>query len=180
MRAPAPQHQQLQVTNVFQPCLVICAIQGLKQSVTRRHTSNRRRATDQIHSARSVLARCISPNIPSRRFVGARPSTGNDRGYQFVTETGVEFLPELRGFTAHGACGRMNGPQMSMQPMSLQARPARYVLLPLATLATGYSVKAMERKIERGDWQEGKVWRRAPDGRICIDLEGFARWVESR
>ena len=28
---------------------------------------------------------------------------------------------------------------------------ARYVLLPLANLITGYSVKAMERKIERGD-----------------------------
>ena len=35
--------------------------------------------------------------------------------------------------------------------------PARYVLLPLASLITGYSVKAMQRKIERGDWQEGKV-----------------------
>lgn len=33
--------------------------------------------------------------------------------------------------------------------------PSRYVLLSLATLITGYSVKAMERKIERGDWQEG-------------------------
>jgi hypothetical protein len=55
---------------------------------------------------------------------------------------------------------------------------ARYVLLPLANLLTGYSVKAMERKIERGDWQEGKVWRRAPDGRILIDVLGFQRWVE--
>jgi hypothetical protein len=58
--------------------------------------------------------------------------------------------------------------------------PSRYVLLNLATLITGYSVKAMERKIERGDWQEGKVWRRAPDGRICIDVVGYERWVESR
>jgi hypothetical protein len=55
---------------------------------------------------------------------------------------------------------------------------ARYVLLPLANLLTGYSVKAMERKIERGDWQEGKVWRRAPDGRILIDVLGYQRWVE--
>jgi hypothetical protein len=55
---------------------------------------------------------------------------------------------------------------------------ARYVLLPLANLLTGYSVKAMERKIERGDWQEGKVWRRAPDGRIVIDVLGYQRWVE--
>jgi hypothetical protein len=55
---------------------------------------------------------------------------------------------------------------------------ARYVLLPLANLLTGYSVKAMERKIERGDWLEGKVWRRAPDGRIVIDVLGYQRWVE--
>jgi hypothetical protein len=57
--------------------------------------------------------------------------------------------------------------------------PARYVLLPLANLITGYSVKAMERKIERGDWIEGKVWRRAPDGRILVDLVGYQKWVES-
>jgi hypothetical protein len=57
--------------------------------------------------------------------------------------------------------------------------PARYVLLPLAHVVTGYTVKAMERKIERGDWVEGRVWRHAPDGRILIDLVGFQRWVES-
>lgn len=56
----------------------------------------------------------------------------------------------------------------------------RYVLLPLATVLTGYTVKAMERKIERGDWVEGKVWRRAPDGRTLIDLVGYQRWVEGR
>jgi hypothetical protein len=55
---------------------------------------------------------------------------------------------------------------------------ARYVLLPLANLLTGYSVKAMERKIERGDWQEGKVCKGAPDGRIVIDVLGYQRWIE--
>jgi hypothetical protein len=58
------------------------------------------------------------------------------------------------------------------------AVPTRYVLLPLAALVTGYTVKAMEKKIERGDWLEGKVWRRAPDGRILIDLLGYQKWVE--
>jgi hypothetical protein len=58
--------------------------------------------------------------------------------------------------------------------------PARYVLLHLATVLTGYTVKAMRRKIERGDWQEGKLWRRAPDGRIFIDLIGYQKWVERR
>lgn len=58
--------------------------------------------------------------------------------------------------------------------------PARYVLLQLATALTGYSVKAMQRKIERGDWAEGKVWRRAPDGRVMIDLTGYQKWAESQ
>lgn len=56
----------------------------------------------------------------------------------------------------------------------------RYVLLPLAHLLTGYSVKAIQRKIERGDWPEGKVWRHAPDGHVVVDMMGYERWVEGR
>jgi hypothetical protein len=67
-------------------------------------------------------------------------------------------------------------PRASSVPIVVST--SRYVLLPLANLLTGYSIKAMERKIERGDWQEGKVWRRAPDGRIVIDVLGYQRWVE--
>jgi hypothetical protein len=67
----------------------------------------------------------------------------------------------------------------STKPPPIAVASARYVLLPLANAITGYTVKAMERKIERGDWAEGKVWRRAPDGRILIDILGYQRWVES-
>jgi hypothetical protein len=63
---------------------------------------------------------------------------------------------------------------------SVAVLPARYVLMQLATALTGYTVKAMQRKIERGDWAEGRVWKHAPDGRIVIDLVGYQRWVESR
>ena len=41
--------------------------------------------------------------------------------------------------------------------------PARYVLIPLASLVTGYSGKAIEKKIEAGVWREGHEWRKAPD-----------------
>jgi hypothetical protein len=58
--------------------------------------------------------------------------------------------------------------------------PAKYVLLPLAEAITEYSVKVIERKIERGDWTEGKVWVRAPDGRILINIPGYEKWVESQ
>jgi hypothetical protein len=57
---------------------------------------------------------------------------------------------------------------------------SRYVLLPLANAITGYTVKAMQRKIERGEWVEGKVWVRAPDGHILISISGFEMWVEGR
>ena len=71
-----------------------------------------------------------------------------------------------------------DSPRSLASKASIVVGTSRYVLLPLANLLTGYSVKAMERKIERGDWQEGKVWRRAPDGRIVIDVSGYQRWVE--
>jgi hypothetical protein len=69
---------------------------------------------------------------------------------------------------------------MSAESQPTVLAPARYILLPVANLITGYTVKAMERKIERGDWQEGKVWKRAPDGRILIDIVGYQKWVESQ
>lgn len=62
----------------------------------------------------------------------------------------------------------------------MQVVPSRYVLLELAKAITGYTVKAMERKIERGDWVENREYRRAPDGRILVDLVGYQRWVERR
>ena len=75
---------------------------------------------------------------------------------------------------------QMRGSTVSAETQPLMLAPARYILLPLANLVTGYTVKAMERKIERGDWQEGKVWKRAPDGRILIDMVGYQKWVESQ
>lgn len=45
---------------------------------------------------------------------------------------------------------------------------------------TGYSVKAIERKIESGVWREGHEYRRAPDGNRLIDLEGYSKWVENQ
>lgn len=57
--------------------------------------------------------------------------------------------------------------------------PARYVKLPLFEAITGYTEKAVRRKIEEGHWLEGKQFRRAPDGHILIDLEGYYQWVEN-
>lgn len=55
---------------------------------------------------------------------------------------------------------------------------ARYVRVRKFTELTGYTEKAIYRKIEDGVWMLGREYRRAPDGCICIDIEGFERWVE--
>lgn len=55
---------------------------------------------------------------------------------------------------------------------------APYVVLKKAEELTGYTVKAMERKIERGQWVEGREWVRAPDGRRLVSVKGYQAWVE--
>jgi hypothetical protein len=43
---------------------------------------------------------------------------------------------------------------------------------------TGYSVPAISQKIVRGDWPEGVMWKKSPDGRRQINLEVYLKWVE--
>jgi hypothetical protein len=57
-------------------------------------------------------------------------------------------------------------------------RPVRYVLLKTFEAHSGYSPKAVARKIEDGVWMEGREYRRAPDGHILVDLPGYEKWVE--
>jgi hypothetical protein len=99
-------------------------------------------------------------------FVQYRSTVAAGHGRD-LADDGVPTAPSGRDITA-----------ASESPIMLS--PARYVLLPLAQMVTGYSVKAMQRKIERGDWEEGKVWKHAPDGRVVIDMLGYQRWVEGR
>ncbi len=43
---------------------------------------------------------------------------------------------------------------------------------------TGYTEKATYHKIENGTWLQGRQYCRARDGLLCIEMEGFYRWVE--
>ena len=62
-----------------------------------------------------------------------------------------------------------------MQPFQI-----KYALIPLFASVTGYSEKACRRKIEDGVWVEGKHYRRAPDGRIHIDMPAYYDWVAGK
>jgi hypothetical protein len=57
--------------------------------------------------------------------------------------------------------------------------PARYVTVELAATIHGLTSAAIRKRIERGQWLEGREWRRGPDGRIWVDTKGVERWVET-
>lgn len=69
--------------------------------------------------------------------------------------------------------------------MSITVAPARYVRVPLAAALTGLTVEAIESKIEKGIWIEGKEYIRkftsstAKRPEIYIDMKGYERWVET-
>jgi len=53
-----------------------------------------------------------------------------------------------------------------------------WMLIPAFCAATGYTEKAVRRKIEDGVWLQGKHYRKAPDGRITMNIQEYYRWVE--
>jgi hypothetical protein len=56
--------------------------------------------------------------------------------------------------------------------------PPRFVLPAVASLITGYTEKAIQQKIDSGVWREGHEWKRAPDGKRHVDMQGYERWVQ--
>lgn len=55
----------------------------------------------------------------------------------------------------------------------------RWVLVKRFAEITGYSENAVRHKVKGGVWLENRLWRRAPDGRIFLNITEFERWVES-
>ncbi|MCY0913219.1 excisionase [Massilia antarctica] len=55
-----------------------------------------------------------------------------------------------------------------------------WVLIPMFCSLTGYTPKAVTRKIGDGVWLRGKHYQKAPDGRITINLQRYYEWVEGQ
>jgi hypothetical protein len=56
----------------------------------------------------------------------------------------------------------------------------KYQLIPKFCSESGYSEKAVRRKIQDGIWLEGRQFLRAPDGHIMIIIEGIESWAEGQ
>ena len=56
----------------------------------------------------------------------------------------------------------------------------RYKRIKQFCAETGYTEEAVRGKIRAGVWLLGKEYRKAPDGHILIDCEGYEAWVEQQ
>jgi hypothetical protein len=54
----------------------------------------------------------------------------------------------------------------------------RYVTIRKFSSESGYTEAAIRSKIANGTWRNDYVWRKAPDGRVLIDVDGYEAWVE--
>ena len=50
---------------------------------------------------------------------------------------------------------------------------SRYVTIRKCSEETGHSEDAIRQKIARQDWERGKIYTKAPDGRVLIDMDGY-------
>src|SRR5712671_1207829 len=55
----------------------------------------------------------------------------------------------------------------------------RYQTISKFSIESGYTEWAIRGKIRDGVWLEGRVWVKAPDGRILISIEGYNLWAEA-
>ncbi|MNF13880.1 hypothetical protein D3C80_2158790 [compost metagenome] len=55
----------------------------------------------------------------------------------------------------------------------------RWVLVNRASQLIGYSEDAIRHKVKNGTWPEGRMWKKARDGRVFINIEEVDRWVEA-
>ncbi|GAA4648588.1 hypothetical protein GCM10023116_08570 [Kistimonas scapharcae] len=57
---------------------------------------------------------------------------------------------------------------------------SRWITLKRTAELTGYTEKALARKIEDNKLQENLVWTRDPDNSVMINLRQFMRWAEKK
>lgn len=57
--------------------------------------------------------------------------------------------------------------------------PVKWVLIKRFADLTGYTDKAVRRKLDQGVWVEGVHYKRGKDGRILINLEAYDEWVSA-
>jgi len=53
----------------------------------------------------------------------------------------------------------------------------RFVTIEMASKSIGLSRRAIQSKIHKCVWVLNRQYRKGPDGRIYIDIEGVEKWI---
>lgn len=75
-------------------------------------------------------------------------------------------------------------PKPALRKSANEERPqmiinaARFVTIEMCAAITGLTRSAINKRMGRGYWIEGRQWRRAEDGRIWIDMQAVEKWVQ--
>lgn len=69
--------------------------------------------------------------------------------------------------------------ELEAQPLTTRfsCNSARYVKIPLFCAITGFTEKAVRRKIEDGEWRRGEHYIKV-GASILMDMEAYYKWVE--
>ena len=62
--------------------------------------------------------------------------------------------------------------------MVIEAGTMKWITVKKFSMLSGYTIKAVYNKIERGVWNKDEIWRKAPDGRLFINIIAFENWVQ--
>lgn len=54
----------------------------------------------------------------------------------------------------------------------------KWVTIKKLSEVTGYTEDAIRAKIKKQVWQQNWHWRKAPDGRILMNQDKIAEWIE--
>ena len=73
---------------------------------------------------------------------------------------------------------RPGSPQSTGKRRGAHPQPIHlaWVTLHVYAASSGYSVGALRQKMNRGQFIEGKHYRKAPDGRILMNVEACQNW----
>ena len=60
----------------------------------------------------------------------------------------------------------------------IAVNPAKWVKPSIMFAMTGYTQDALDSKRKNGVWEEGVIWKKAPDGNILYSWRAYEAWVE--
>ena len=64
--------------------------------------------------------------------------------------------------------------------MSVVFSPPKWMPVKMFSEYSGYTVKAINNKIDNGIWKQGSLWKKAPDNRRIINTLEYEKWQESQ